>query len=151
MPKYTNNRIFMGFGEKSVFSLNFYPYYSMAMWKLWAKKLINTILMNLWSFHLKTMIPLFLCNSGSNFQRKPQKKENNDNQIFYFIFCIFLKNRMVEFNFQRINEFCMIKYPNNRIFMGFGEKRCFSPNFCSYYSMAIWKLWAKKIDQYHFG
>ena len=34
----------MEFGEKSVFSTNFCPYYSMAMWRLWAKKLINTIL-----------------------------------------------------------------------------------------------------------
>ena len=32
-----------GFGEKSSFSPNFCPYYSMAMWRLWDKKLINTI------------------------------------------------------------------------------------------------------------
>ena len=44
MPKYPNNRIFIGFGEKSGFSTNFCPYYCMAMWRLWAKKLINTIL-----------------------------------------------------------------------------------------------------------
>ena len=36
-------RIFMGFGEKSGFSPNFWPYYSMAIWRLWAQKLINTI------------------------------------------------------------------------------------------------------------
>ena len=69
----------MGFGEKSGFSTNFRPYYSMAMWRLCAKKLINTIWPNLSSFHLKTMIPLFLCNSASNFWRKSQKIENNDN------------------------------------------------------------------------
>ena len=39
-----NNCIFMGFGEKSVFSPNFCPYYSMAIWRLWAKKFIDTIL-----------------------------------------------------------------------------------------------------------
>ena len=33
----------MGFGEKRGFSTNFCPYYSMAMWRLWAQKLINTI------------------------------------------------------------------------------------------------------------
>ena len=33
----------MGFGEKSDFSTNFCPYYSMVMWRLWAKNLINTI------------------------------------------------------------------------------------------------------------
>ena len=152
MPEYTNNRIFMGFGEKSGFSPKFCPYYSMAIWRLWAKKLINTISAEFGvSFHLKTMIPLFLCNSASNFQRKSQKIENNDYQIFYFIFCIFLKNRRVELSFQCRNEFYMPKYPNNCIFMGFGEKSGFSPNFCPYYSMAMWRLWAKKIDQYHFG
>ena len=145
MPKYPNNRIFMGFGEKSVFSPNFCPYYSMAMWRLWAKKLINTFRPNLASFHLKTMIPLFLCNSASNFQRKSQKIENNNNQIFYFIFCIFLKNRRVELSFHCRNEFYMPKYPNNQIFMGFGEKTRFSTNFCPYYSMAMWRLWAKKL------
>ena len=34
----------MGFVEKSVFSPNFCPYHSMTIWRLWAKKLINTIL-----------------------------------------------------------------------------------------------------------
>ena len=35
----------MGFGEKKPgFSTNFCPYYSMAMRRLWTKKLINTIL-----------------------------------------------------------------------------------------------------------
>ena len=90
MPKYP--RIFMGFGEKSGFSPNFWPYYSMAIWRLWAQKLINTISAEFSPFHLKTMIPLFLCNSASNFLRKSQKMENNENLIFYFIFCIFLKN-----------------------------------------------------------
>ena len=62
---------------------------------------------NLTSFHLKTMIPLFLCNSASNFLRKSQKIENNDNLIFYFIFCIFLKNRRVESVFNaEMNSTC---------------------------------------------
>ena len=125
MPKYPNNCIFLGFREKSGFSPNFCPYYSMAIWRLWATKLINTILLNLVSFLLKTMIPLFLCNSASNFQRKPQKIKNNGNQIFCFIFCIFLKNRRVALSYQCRNEFCMPKYPNNRIFVGFGEKSGF--------------------------
>ena len=34
----------MGFGEKSGFSPNFCPYYRMTIWRLWAQKLINTIL-----------------------------------------------------------------------------------------------------------
>ena len=64
---------------------------------------------------------------------------------FFFIFCIFLKNRKVELSFQCRNEFYMPKYPNNRIFMGFGEKSGFSSNFWPYYSMAIWRLWAPKL------
>ena len=43
MSKYPNNPIFMGFREKSGFSLNLCPYYSMTIWRLWAQKLINTI------------------------------------------------------------------------------------------------------------
>ena len=35
--------------------------------------------LNLTSFHVKNMIPLFLCNSASNVLRKSQKIENNDN------------------------------------------------------------------------
>ena len=101
---------------------------------------------NLASFHLKTMIPLFLCNSASNFQRKNHKKQKiTIIRYFIFIFCIFLKNRRVELSFQCRNEFYMPKYPNNRIFMEFGEKSVFSPNFCPYYSMAVWRLWAKKL------
>ena len=34
----------MGFGEKSGFSPKFCLYYSKAIWRLWAKELINTIL-----------------------------------------------------------------------------------------------------------
>ena len=145
MPKYPNNHIFMGFGEKSGFSLNFCPYYSMTIWRLWAKKLINTIQAEFGVFPSKNHDSIVFMHSASNFQRKSQKIKNNINQIFYFIFCIFLKNRRVELSFQCRNEFCMPKYPNNRIFMGFGEKSGFSLNFCPYYSMTIWRLWAKKL------
>ena len=133
MPKYPNNRIFMSFEEKSGFSPNFCPYYSLT------------------SFHLKTMIPLFLCNSASNFQRKSQKIKNNINYIFYFIFCIFLKNRRVELSFQCRNEFCMPKYPTNRIFIGFGEKKCFFPGFLPLLQYGDLEAMGQKIDQYHFA
>ena len=66
-------------------------------------------------------------------------------RYFTLFFCIFLKHRRVELSFQCRNEFCMPKYPNNRIFMGFGEKSGFSLNFGPYYSMTIWRLWAKKL------
>ena len=65
--------------------------------------------------------------------------------IRFFFFCIFLRNRRVELSFQGRNEFYMPKYTNNRIFMRFGEKSVFFPNFFSYYIMAMWKLLAKKL------
>ena len=34
----------MGFREKGSFSTNLWPYYSMTIWRLWAKKLMNTVL-----------------------------------------------------------------------------------------------------------
>ena len=54
-----------GFGEKSGFSPNFCPYGDV---EAMGQK-IDPIpfWLNLTSFHLKTMIPLFLCNSASNF------------------------------------------------------------------------------------
>ena len=123
MPKYPNNRIFMGFGEKSGFSMNFCPYYCMAMWRLWAKKLINTISAEFGVFPSKNHDSIVFMQFCQQLLEKIKKKiENNDNQIFYFIFCIFLKNRRVELRFQCRNEFYMPKYPNNRIFMEYGEK-----------------------------
>ena len=146
MPKYPNNRIFMGFGEKKRFFYEFLPLLQYSDVEAMGQKIDQYHFGRIWRLSIeKIMIPLFLCNSASNFQRKSQKIENNDNQIFYFIFCIFLKNRRVELSFQCRNEFYMPKYPNNRIFMGFGEKSVFSPNFCPYYSMAMWRLWSKKL------
>ena len=114
------------------------------------------------SFHLKVtsmncIKTLFLCNSARwNFQT-PNSSEmvlinfraHSDPHSPYYlrakIGSIFLKNRRVELSFQCRNEFYMPKYPNNHIFMGFGEKRGFSTNFCPYYSMAMWRLWAQKL------
>ena len=78
--------------KKRGISPNFCPYYSMTIWRLWVKKLINTILAEFDFFPSKTVIPLFLCNSTSKFQRKSQKIKNNGNQIFYFIFFAFFSN-----------------------------------------------------------
>ena len=49
--------------------------------------------------------------------------------IFFSIFCIFLKNRRLRLHFQSRNEFCMQKYPNKGIFIGFRENSLFSENF----------------------
>ena len=64
---------------------------------------------------------------------------------FFSIFCIFLKNRRLWLRFQGRNEFCMQKYPNKGIFIGFTENSLFSENFRTGYSMAIFMLTAKKL------
>ena len=65
--------------------------------------------------------------------------------IFFSIFCIFLKNRKLLLHFQGRNEFCMQKYPNKGIFIGFTENSLISENFQTGYSMAIFMLTAKKL------
>ena len=65
--------------------------------------------------------------------------------IFFSIFCIFLKNRSLWLRFQCRNELYMHKYPDNGIFIGFRENSLFSENFRTGYSMAIFMLTAKKL------
>ena len=149
MQKYPNKGIFIGFRENSLFSENFRTGYSMAIFMLTAKKLIYTNL---------AIFGFFLSNKHDSFgfrkfclklllekQRKSQKIENNDNKYLFSIFCIFLKNRRLWLRFQCRNEFCMQKYPNKGIFIGFRENSLFSENFRTGYSMAIFMLTAKKL------
>ena len=65
--------------------------------------------------------------------------------IFFSIFCKFLKNRRLWLRFQGRNEFCMQKYSNKGIFIGFTENSLFSENFRTGYNMAIFMLTAKKL------
>ena len=65
--------------------------------------------------------------------------------IFFSIFCIFLKKRRLWLRLQCRNEFCMQKYPDKGIFIGFAENSHFSENFRTGYSMAIFMLTAKKL------
>ena len=140
MQKYPNKGIFIGFAENSLFSENFRTGYSMAIFMLTAKKLIYTNL---------AIFGFFPSNKTDSFgfrkQRKSQKIENNDNKYFFSIFCIFFKNRRLWLRFQCRNEFCMQKYPNESIFIGFAENSHFSKNFRTGYSMAIFMLTAKKL------
>ena len=58
----------MGFGEKSVFFPEFLPLLWYDDLEAIAKKIDQHHFgLNLASFHLKTMIPFFLCNFASNF------------------------------------------------------------------------------------
>ena len=136
----------MGFGEKSVFSPNFCPYYSMAMWRLWAKKLINTILAEFDFFPSKNHDSIaFYAILLVTFRENHKQQKTMIIRYLILFFAFFSKNRRVELSFQCRNEFYLPKYTNNCIFMGFGEKSGFSLNFCPYYSMAMWRLWAKKL------
>ena len=65
--------------------------------------------------------------------------------IFFSIFCIFLKNRRLWLHLQCRNELCMQKHPNKGIFIGFRENCLFSENFRKGYSMAIFMLTTKKL------
>ena len=120
----------MVFAEKSVYYLNICPYYSMAIWRLWAKKLINSLPFWLYlaSLELKNMIPLFLCNSACNFQRKSQNMKNNG-KYFILFFAFFSKTVGLTSVFNaKMNSAC-----GNTIiiafFMEFGEKAFFPQIF----------------------
>ena len=72
-----------------------------------------------WIWLLSIYKPWFHCFYAIllvTFRENHKKIRNSDNKHF-----IFLKDRRVELSFQYRNEFCMPKYPTNRIFIGFGE------------------------------
>ena len=67
--------------------------------------------------------------------------------IFFFpIFCMFLKNHRFWLSFQCRNEFCMQKYPNKHIFIGFAEKKAIYPSiFAKPIAWRFFSLSAKKL------
>ena len=126
MQKYPNKGIFIVFRENSLFSENFRTGYSMAIFMLTAKKLIYTNL---------AIFGFFLSNKHDSYCFQEilleTNRENHKKQkmmitnTFFSIFCIFLKNRRLGLHFQGKNEFCMQKYPNKGIFIGFAENSLF--------------------------
>ena len=149
MQKYPNKGIFIGFAENSHFSENFRTGYSMAIFMLSAKKLIYSNLAIFGFFPSKKHDSFGFRKFCLKLVEKITKKiENNDNKYFFSIFCIFLKNRRLWLRFQCRNEFCMQKYPNKGIFIGFAENSHFSENFRTGYSMAIFSAIGQKIDIY---
>ena len=66
-------------------------------------------------------------------------------------FCSVFRAEIVGFSPQGRNEFCMQKYPNKGIFIGFTENRLLSENFRTGYSMAIFMLTAKKLIYTNFA
>ena len=107
-----NKGIFIGFTENSLFSENFRTGYSMAIFMLTAKKLIYTNLA-IFGFLLSNKYDSF---GFRKFCLKLIEKITKNRKImitniFFSIFCIFLKNRRLWLRFQGRNEFCMQKYP----------------------------------------
>ena len=146
MQKYPNQGIFIGFTENSLFSENFRTGYSMAIFMLTAKKLIYTNLIIFGFFVSKKHDSFGFRKFSLKLIEKITKKQKiMITNIFFSIFCLFLKNRRLWLRFQDRNEFCMQKYPNKGIFIGFTENSLFSENFRTGYSMAIFMLTAKKL------
>ena len=146
MQKHPNKGIFIGFRENCLFSENFRKGYSMVIFMLTTKKLIYT------NF---AIFGFFLSNKHDSFDFQEilleTNRENHKKQkimktnIFFSIFCMFLKHRRLWLRLQCRNEFCMQKYPNKGIFIGFTEKSHFSENFRTGYSMTIFMVTTKKL------
>ena len=104
------------------------------MWRLWPKKIDQYISAEFGVFPSKNHDSIAILQATF---RENHKKKIVIFRYFILFFCIFLRNCRVELSFQFRNELCMPKYPNDRIFMGFGEKSVFSPNFYPYY--IVWR------------
>ena len=65
--------------------------------------------------------------------------------FFFYFFAYFSKTVGFGLRFQCRNDFCMQKYPNTGIFIGFAENSHFSENFRTGYIIAIFMLSAKKL------
>ena len=117
-----------------------------------AKKLISTILAIFdFFFHLRNMIQLVLLIFALNFYRKSQKNKKIMINIFYSIFCIFLKTHRFWLSLLCRNEFCMQKYPNKHISIGFAENSHLWLSFCKGYCMVIFHVIGQKIHFHSFS
>ena len=65
--------------------------------------------------------------------------------IFFSIFCMFLKNHRFWLSFQCRNEFCMQKSPNKHIFIGLAGKNHLLFHFCKAYSLEIFLVIGQKL------
>ena len=134
----------MGFAENNVFSTHFCPYYSRAIWRLSAEKLINTIQAEFAFFHLKNMIPLFFGNSACNFCRKLQKKKIMIINILFYFFAFFSKTIGLSFDFNtEMNSACQNTLVTT--FLWDLQKKVFFLGIFALTSMATWRLGAEKL------
>ena len=90
MPKYPNNHILMEFGEIMGFSTNFCPYIQYGDVEAMGQKIDQHHFSEFGVFpsknHDSSVFMQFLL---VTFRENHKKIENNDNQIFYFIFAFF--------------------------------------------------------------
>ena len=141
-----NKHIFIGFAEKSHLPFHFWKPIAWRFFSLSAKKLITTNLAIFGFFPSKKHDSVGIRHFCLRLSEKITKIENNDDKYFFPIFCMFLKNHRFWLSFQCRNEFCMQKYPNKYIFIGFAEKSHLHFHFCKAYSLAIFLVIGQKID-----
>ena len=152
MPKYPNNRILLGFGYKSGFSTNFCPYYSMAMWRLWAKKLTNTISAEFGVFPSKNHDSIvFYAILLVTFRENHKKQKITIIRYFILFFAFFSKTVGMSSVFNaEMNSTCQ-----NTLITAFlwdlEKKAVFFSEFLPLLQYGDVEAMGQKIDQYHFG
>ena len=112
-----------------------------------AKKLISTNLAIFGFFPSKKHDPIGIINFCLNRLEKITKNNKIMINIFYSIFCIFLKTHRFWLSLLCRNEFCMQKYPNKHISIGFAENSHLWLSFCK--GKNSFTLWAKKFISTH--
>ena len=138
MQKYRNKHIFIGFAENSHLCLNFCKGYTWRFFTLSAEKFIFTDLAIFDFFQSKKHDSIGIINFCLKLLEKITKnKKIMIINIFDSIFCLFLKTHRFWLSFQYRNHFCMQKYPNKHIFIGFAENSHLCLNFCKGNSLAI--------------
>ena len=131
--------------KKAIYPSIFAKPIASRFFSLSAKKLISTNLAIFGVFPSKKHDSVGIRHFCLRFQRKSCKIENNDDNFFFFFFCMFLKNYRFRLSFRCRNEFCMQKYRNKHIFMGFAEKNHLPFHFCKAYSLAIFLVIGQKL------
>ena len=146
MQKYPNKHIFIGFAEKDIYPSIFAKPIDWRFFSLSAKKLISTNLAIFGFFPSKKHDSVGIRHFSLKLLEKITKNRNNDDKYVFSIFCMFFKNHRFWLSFLCRNEFCMQKYPNKHIFIGFAEKSHLPFHFWKAYSLAIFLVIGQKID-----
>ena len=116
-----------------------------------AKKLISTNLAIFGFFPSKKHDSIGIINFCLKLLEKITKNKKIMINIFYSIFCIFLKTHRFWLSLLCRNEFCMQKYPNKHISIGFAENSHLWLSFCKGYCLVIFHVIGQKIHIHSFS